>query len=375
MEFVVSKANLQNQLLLAQGIVERKTTLPILSHILLRATAEGIDLVATDLEVGLQGRCDAVVAAPGEVSVQARKLLEIVRSLPEAEIQVRRSGDDLNIQCERSRFRLRGLPAADFPKLPDTAVRQPVVLRAADLRDMIGKVLFAVTVDDPVYSLNGALLQMEGQTLTLVATDGHRLAYISRTLDVKPVKETIRRVVHRKTLSELIRVLGESDEETVSFGESENHLLFHCGRSILVSRFLEKSFPAYDKVLPQSHERVVQADRAAFGDALRRVSLLSSERSRAVRLQIGPGRLEISSNSPELGEASEALTVDYTGEAMTIGFNARYVLDFLEAVQDPRVRLELKDADTQGLLLPDGDHGYDYRYVVMPMQLRGEEAA
>ena len=177
MEFVVSKANLQSQLLLAQGIVERKTTLPILSHILLRATAEGIDLVATDLEVGLQGRCDAVVAAPGEVSVQARKLLEIVRSLPEAEIQVRRSGDDLNIQCERSRFRLRGLPAAEFPKLPDTAVRQPVVLRAADLRDMIGKVLFAVTVDDPVYSLNGALLQMEGQTLTLVATDGHRLAY------------------------------------------------------------------------------------------------------------------------------------------------------------------------------------------------------
>ncbi len=375
MEFVVRKEDLLSELSLVQGIVERKTTMPILSNLLLSAGAEGIQIVATDLEVGLKTRCEASVSGKGEVTVQARKIFDVVRSLPEGEIQFRRVGDnDLGIECEQSKFTLRGLPVTDFPSLPETTLKNPVNLPAGDLREMISRVIFAVTVDDPVYSLNGALFSVEGKTLTLVATDGHRLAFVSRELDMKPLKSGIKRVVHRKTLAELLKILADRGvEDQVACGEVDNHMLFRVDRSVLTSRFLEKSFPSYEKVLPKFDDHQVTADRVALADALKRVSLLSSERSRAVRLEVSKGRLEISSNSPDLGEASEVLSVDYDGKGMAIGFNARYVLDFTDAVDEPRVRLTLKDGNTQGLLTPEGERAYQYRYVVMPMQLRGEE--
>jgi DNA polymerase-3 subunit beta len=376
-EFVVRKEHLLSELALMQGIVERKTTMPILSNLLLEAGPEGIQLVATDLEVGLKTRCEATIGRQGEVSVQARKLFDVVRSLPDGEIQFRREGDnDLRIECEQAKFTLRGLPSADFPTLPEPALKDPVNLPAAELREMIGRVIFAVTVDDPVYSLNGALFSVEGKTLTLVATDGHRLAYVSRELDMKPRKQAIKRVVHRKTLAELMKILADrKDDEMVACGEVDNHILFRIDRSVLNSRFLEKSFPAYEKVLPSFDDHTVIADRSALAQALKRVSLLSSERSRAVRFHVSKERLEISSNSPDLGEATEVLTVEYGGKGVTIGFNAKYVVDFTEAVDDARVRITLKDGNTQGLFTGEGEQSHDYRYVVMPMQLRGEEVS
>jgi DNA polymerase-3 subunit beta len=376
-EFVVRKEHLLSELALMQGIVERKTTMPILSNLLLEAGPEGIQLVATDLEVGLKTRCEASVGRQGEISVQARKLFDVVRSLPDGEIQFRREGDnDLGIECEQAKFTLRGLPVADFPTLPEPAMKDPVNLPAAELREMIGRVIFAVTVDDPVYSLNGALFSVEGKTLTLVATDGHRLAYVSRELDMKPRKQPIKRVVHRKTLAELMKILADrKDDEQVACGEVDNNILFRIDRSVLNSRFLEKSFPAFEKVLPSFDDHAVIADRSALAQALKRVSLLSSERSRAVRFEVSKGRLEISSNSPDLGEATEVLTVDYEGKGVTIGFNAKYVVDFTEAVDDARVRITLKDGNTQGLFTSEGEQSHDYRYVVMPMQLRGEEVS
>ena len=374
MELVVKKEDLLPELALIQGIVERKTTMPILSNLLLKAGPEGIEILATDLEVGLKTRCEATVTRQGEVAVQARKLFDVVKSLPRGEVCFRLVGDmDLAIECEQSRFKLRGLPPGDFPSLPEATVSTPITLSAPELRDLIARVLFAVTVDDPVYSLNGALLQIKGKKITLVATDGHRLAFVSRELDIEPVEGGIDRVVHRKTLAELAKMLGESGGDALSLGEVDSHLLFRSERSILFSRFLEKSFPAYEKVLPKDNTMVLTADRVALADALKRVSLLSSERSRAVRLKVSTGSLEISSNSPELGEASEVLSVDYEGSEMSIGFNARYILDFLEVVRDERVCLALKDPDTQGLLTPAAGRPEEYLYVVMPMQLRGDE--
>jgi DNA polymerase-3 subunit beta len=374
-EFIVKKDDLLTQLALVQGIVERKTTMPILSHLLLTADKEGIQLVATDLEVGFRTRCEASVGRPGDVTVPARKVFDVVRSLPAGEIQFRRSGDhDLGIECEQSRFTLRGLPVADFPSLPETTLKNPIQLPAAQLREMIARVIVAVTVDDPVYSLNGALFSVEGKTLTLVATDGHRLAYASRELDIKPLKKGIRRVIHRKTLAELLKLLADLDQDDqISCGEVDNHILFRVDRSVLTSRFLEKSFPAYEKVLPDFDDHQVGIDREMLSAALKRVSLLSSERSRAVRLDLSKGRLEITSNSPDLGEASEVLTVDYEGKGTAIGFNARYVVDFAEAVSDARIKMVLKDSNTQGLFMPEEDSEGEYKYVVMPMQLRGEE--
>jgi DNA polymerase-3 subunit beta len=215
---------------------------------------------------------------------------------------------------------------------------------------------------------------VEGKTLTLVATDGHRLAYASRELDIKPLKKGIRRVIHRKTLAELLKLLADLDQDDqISCGEVDNHILFRVDRSVLTSRFLEKSFPAYEKVLPDFDDHQVGIDREMLSAALKRVSLLSSERSRAVRLDLSKGRLEITSNSPDLGEASEVLTVDYEGKGTAIGFNARYVVDFAEAVSDARIKMVLKDSNTQGLFMPEEDSEGEYKYVVMPMQLRGEE--
>ncbi len=376
MEFIVKKDDLLSQLALVQGVVERKTTMPILSHLLLTADKEGLQMVATDLEVGFRTRCEASIGRPGDLTVPARKIFDVVRSLPSGEIQFRRSGDnDLGIECEQSRFTLRGLPVADFPSLPETTLKDPVQLPAAHLREMIARVIFAVTVDDPVYSLNGALFSVEGKTLTLVATDGHRLAYASRELDIKPLKKGIRQVVHRKTMAELLKLLADLDEEDqIACGEVDNHILFKVERAVLTSRFLEKSFPAYEKVLPDFNDHQVGLDREALSAALKRVSLLSSERSRAVRFDVSKGRLEITSNSPDLGEASEVLAADYKGKGTAIGFNARYVLDFAEAVSGPRVRMVLKDSNTQGLFTPEEESDAEYRYVVMPMQLRGEES-
>ena len=216
---------------------------------------------------------------------------------------------------------------------------------------------------------------MEGKTLTLVATDGHRLAYTSRELDIKPLKKGIRQVVHRKTMAELLKLLADLDEEDqISCGEVDNHILFRVDRSVLTSRSLEKSFPAYEKVLPDFDDHQIGIDRELLVAALKRVSLLSSERSRAVRFDLSKDRLEITSNSPDLGEASEVLTVDYKGKGVAIGFNARYVIDFAESLSCPRVRMILKDSNTQGLFLPEEESDAEYRYVVMPMQLRGEEA-
>lgn len=376
MEFIAKKDDLLGQLALVQGIVERKTTMPILSHLLLVADKEGLQLVATDLEVGFRTRCEASISQPGEVTVPARKIFDVVRSLPGGEIQFRRSGDhDLGIVCEQTKFTLRGLPASDFPSLPETALKDPVQLPAARLREMIARVIFAVTVDDPVYSLNGALFSVEGKTLTLVATDGHRLAYASCELEIKPLKKGIRQVVHRKTLAELLKLLADlDDEDQISCGEVDNHILFRVDRAVLTSRSLEKSFPAYEKVLPDFDDHQIGLDRELLSAALKRVSLLSSERSRAVRFDLTRDRLEITSNSPDLGEASEVLTVDYKGNGVAIGFNARYVIDFTESLSCSRVRMILKDSNTQGLFLPEEELDSEYRYVVMPMQLRGEEA-
>ncbi|MFQ5669271.1 MAG: DNA polymerase III subunit beta [Acidobacteriota bacterium] len=375
MEFVIQKEHFLRELSLVQGIVERKTTMPILANLLLRARPEGLEILATDLEVGLKTRCEAAVSRTGESTVQARKLFDIVRSLPEGEIQISRVGDlDLGVECERSRFLLRGLPAADFPQPPEEPVKNPVRLPAADLREMVARVIFAVTVDDPVYSLNGALFSLEGKQLSLVATDGHRLAFVRKELKGAPEGAAIKRVVHRKTLLELMKVLmnREAEEELIC-GEMNNHLLFHFDRSVLTSRFLEKSFPAYEKVLPKFDGTAATVERSALSDALKRVSLLSSERSRAIRLELSKGRLKISSNSPEVGEAEESVSLDYAGEKMAIGFNARYLLDFTEAVGGRRVRLFLKDANTQGLFTGvDEARSFEYLYVVMPMQLQGQ---
>jgi DNA polymerase-3 subunit beta len=367
MEIIVRKSDLVRELHLVQGIVERKNSIPILSNVLAEASGQELRIAATDLDVSLRGGCAAQVVKEGSITLGAKKLYEIARTLPESDVHIKVLPDAwAQIECERVSFKMAGLPREDFPALPEARAGQGVEIPAELLRELINRTAFAITVEDARYYLGGALLVLERDAVLMVATDGHRLAYARRKASLKGA-DGQRVLVPRKAIVELGRLL--EGDQGVSFQQRDNHLTFLTGGRMLASKMIEGQFPAFEKVVAISGERVVKLSREALAQGLRRVSLLSSERSRAVRLQLASGRLEIYASSPELGEARESLAADYAGEGMEIGFNAQYVLDFLGAAASEEVSIELKDAESQGVFRPAGDGEVEYRYVVMPMRL------
>ena len=381
MELVVRKADLLRELQLLQGIVERKITIPVLANVLVEAGDNELRLLATDLEVGLRSRCDASVAKPGTVTIPAKKLFEIVRALPETDVRIEEDKSGVRVAADRFDSRLATLPAEDYPSLPVSADDVGETLGSAGLRQMVGKTQFAITGEDTRYFLNGGLLVLKAGAMSLVATDGHRLALVSvnRGSDAGTKEggtgggedkggEEIKVILPKKTLSELGRLLAESDAD-VRFVRSENHLFFSVGGRLLISRVIDGQFPAYDRVVPKSNDKRIEFDRDRLTSAVRRVALLSNERSRAVKFQMDPGQVEVTSSSPEIGDARELLMVDYTGPSMQICFNAQYVLDFLNAVETEQVALEFKDDVSQAVMRPIGAEGYEYTYVIMPMRL------
>jgi DNA polymerase-3 subunit beta len=373
------------ELQLVQGIVERKNSIPILSNVLAEASGEQLQISATDLDVSLRTACPAQPVGEGAITLAAKKLYEIVRSLPESDVHLKLLPDAwTSIECERVRFKMAGLPREDFPALPEGGGATRVELPAAALRELIVRTSFAITAEDARYYLAGALLVLEPDAVAAVATDGHRLSYARRKHALE-VSEPLRVLVPRKAIQELARLL--EGEESVSFEQGENHLVFSVGRRTLASKLIEGQFPAYEKVVDASGKQRVVVEREGFAAAIRRVSLLSSERSRSVKVSLAPERLELASSSPELGEARESVPIDYSGEPLEVGFNAQYILDysgeplevgfnaqyildFLNAVGTERVRMELTDHESQGVFSPDenGEES-DYRYVVMPMRL------
>ena len=379
MELVVRKSDFLRELQLLQNIVERKITIPILANILVEAQGDVLKLLATDLELGLRTQCEASVSAPGTMTLPAKKLFELVRELPEADVRLEQDANGVKIAADRFESRFSTLPPEDYPSLPAALESYEETFPAATLRQMIGKTTFAITGEDTRYFLNGALLVMRPESLSLVATDGHRLALVSVPREgVEPKKgkkgekgeavEDRREILPKKTLNELDRLLREAPAE-VKFGRSENHLFFETGPRLLVSRKNDGQFPAYDRVVPRNNDKRIDFERELFARAVRRVALLSSERSRAVRFQIDKGQVEVTSSSPEVGEAREVLLVEYDGPSLQVCFNAQYVSDFLSAVETEQVTLEFKDEVSQAVMKPVAPQGYEYLYVIMPMRL------
>jgi DNA polymerase-3 subunit beta len=369
MEFLVKQAELLKELEVLQGVVERKNTVPILGNVLLSADGEGLELMATDLEVSVRSRTAATVKAEGAACVSARKLYEIVRLLPESEIRFKDDADHwVTVTCERSRFRIMGLGREEFPALPSPGKASKVRIPGTVLRRMIDKVLFAVTTDDSRFALNGALMILKGGAITLVASDGARLACVSEPLESKIPGDEERVLIPRKALGEIAKV-ATATEEDVFYCRKESHLFFDIGKTHLSSRVLEGTFPNFEKVIPSGNDKSVDFGRGELTTALNRVSVLANERSRAVRFSLKGGKAEISSRNPEMGDASENLPVEYSGEDLEVGFNAKYLLDFLSVAGSDKVTLELKDEVTQGLLRPGGEEGKRYTYVVMPMRI------
>lgn len=369
MRFRVGRDALQNELQFLQGIAEKKKTIPILSNILLRAQDDSLRLAATDLEVSLTAGCDSTVEEPGGITVSAKKFFEVVRALPPEEISVELAeGNWLEIRCGSAFFRLVGLPVEDFPEIPEHDFADAVSIPHELWRQLIGRTIFAVTQEDARYALNGALLEIGGGHIRMVATDAHRLALVERPLEAASAGD-VRAIVPKKTLSEL-RNLGSDDDE-VLFGQDEHHLYFQIGHRVLATRVIEGQFPAYDKVIPKDNPIEVRFDQEEMASAIRRVSLLASERSRAIKFTFADGEAVVSSSNPELGEARESVAVHYDQDEMEISFNAQYILDFLSAVTSTEVAFRIKDPASQGLLQPGGEEeeGQSYRYVVMPMRM------
>jgi DNA polymerase-3 subunit beta len=370
MEFSVKKFDLLAELELTQGVVERKTTIPILSNLLFEAKGNRLSITATDLELSIRTSCDAKVKKEGSGTIPAKKLYDLVRLLPDEEIRFKLIENHwIQILSDRKSYKLVGMSKENFPALPGfphALVKIPAVL----LNDLIAKTTFAISLEESRYTLNGALLVLKPESVTMVATDGHRLAMVENTHKLEGLSAEVRVLVPKKAMTEIQRLAADSDDAaTADFAQDESHLFFQIGRRLLTSRKLTGQFPNYEAVLPRDANKTVVLERGELQDALRRVSQLADQRSRAVKFVLAKEGIEISASSPEYGEAKEAIEKEYKGEPLAIGFNAQYILDFLAAAADGPIAFELKDEQSAGQLRPLADESSRYRYVVMPMRI------
>lgn len=369
MELRISRENFLNGVQKVQGIVETKGTMPILSHLLLSAEDQGICIQATDLEIGSKGFYPANIISKGSVALNARKLFDIVKELPEQEIHlVKEENDWITMKCGNSKFRLPGLPSADFPMFPEYSEDNLMEFRAPLLKEMIRKTIFAISPDESRQALNGLLLEREGGRASMVGTDGHRLALIHRPVlqPAAPGSDIASMIIPKKALSELLK-LAEDDESTISFSVKNNHLAFIQGTQVIVSRKIDGKFPNYKQVIPKDHNLKIALPKDLFLHALKRVAVLADEKSKMVRFEVREGSLTLLSDTTELGAAREELAITYTGGEMFIGLNAKYALDILSVIEQAEITLNLKDQNHPCLITVEEDK--DYLSIVMPMRL------
>ena len=372
MEFSVSKADLVRELNLSQGVVEKKTTIPILSNVLIEADGNQLTLTATDLELGIRCTTPAKVKSSGAGTVPAKKLLDYVRLLPDADVQVKFSDTHwASLVCGRSKSRIAGMSRDSYPELPEMppAMAQiPIGLLAG----MIGKTIFSISNEESRFTLNGALLQLKGNSISMVATDGHRLAMVETENPLAGGDVSYKALLPRKAMAEILKLASDAEDKdaAVDFSGDENHLFFQLGARLLISRKLTGNFPDFERVLPKSHAHAVSMNRDELRASIERVSQFADERSRAIKLQFADNEATVHSSLSESGESEDSLSVEYVGPTVEIGFNAQYLLDFLRALPEAQVAFHFKDSQSAGEMRPAGEGvSYNYRYVVMPMRI------
>src|SRR5271170_4547818 len=370
MEFTVSKTDLVRELNLSQGVVEKKTTIPILSNVLVEAAGDRINLTATDLELGIRSSCPARVKKQGAGTIPAKRLLDYVRLLPDADLEVKLQDNHwASLVSGRSRTRIAGMSRESFPELPE----MPAVMAEIPigiLASMISKTIFSISSEESRFTLNGALLVLKKGGLVMVATDGHRMAMCESSGELAGISASYRALLPRKAMQELQKLAGEADPAAiVRFSGDDNHLFFQLGDRLLLSRKLTGNFPDYERVLPKEQPNSVMLEREEFRGAIERVAQFSDERSRAIRVRVASNEVKVHSSVSETGESEESIPVTYDGPGVEIGFNAQYMMDFLRAVGEPQVAFLFKDPNSAGELRPGGDKPENYRYVIMPMRI------
>ena len=371
MEITVSKLELLRELTATQGVVERKTTIPILSNYLFEAAGDKLSLTATDLDLSLRTSCVAKVKKEGACTIPARKLHDYVKLLPDADITIKLLENHwVSIRCGRSNTKMVGMARSNFPSLPVFPTAGVVKIPAQVLRSMIAKTGFAIASEESRYTLNGALMVLKPESITMVATDGHRLAHIERSAEkFAGVSGEMKTLVPKKAMDELKSLLDSTDAEEIEFAKDESTLFFRIGQRLLTSRQLTGQFPNFEAVLPKDNNKSITVHGEELMAAISRVAQFADERSRAVKMRLEKGELKLSASSTETGESEDSLEIDYNGDMIQIGFNAQYLLDFLKATGNGEVKLEFKDSQSAGQMRPAEGEDYKYRYIVMPMRI------
>lgn len=378
MEVKIQKSQLLSHLQRAQNIVERKTTLPILSHILMETEASGLRLSSTDLEVGVTEACDAEIVKKGSTTIHARKFFEIIREFPEGEIHLEQKQEQLEIRAGRSRFRLRSLSPDEFPKIPPIQATESIKLAGDVLLEMIQKAFVSVSSDETRYTLTGVLTHMvrekDETVLRMVSTDGHRLSVCERQLPETECLSGFQKgpegqerdiILPRKGVQEIRRLMEEGAGD-LEFGLFQENAFVRKDNFSMIMRLVQGKFPDYLAVFPSEIEKTITADALVLEESLRRVSVLSTEKSKGIRFSVQPGKLTFFSNSPEIGEAEEEVDVTYEGEAFDVAFNVRYLLDFLQTVTG-EVTIEFGTGLKPCVIRQKED--LKYRYIVMPLRI------
>ena len=363
MKFFVEKSDLLSAIQTVESVVSERATLPILSNMLLQLHQTTLQITGTDLDVGIS--CELVVhkLEDGGIAVPAKKLHDIIKELPNSTVTLQaKKNNTLLIECGQCLFRLMGLPAEEFPRLPEIRLEQAVQLPQRQLKEMVNLTAFAMSHEEARYVLNGSLLVLHDATATLVATDGRRLALAEGALAQKTAHPK-KLIIPAKTIRELQHLLRDEGNVSLVF-LGENQVAFHLEHATLISRLIDGEFPNYEKVIPAETKRKVRLDRALFAEATRRASLFTAPNSQAVRLDVSKNRLTFFKESPEFGEVKEEVDVTYDAESLSIAFNPAYLLDVLKVVKADEVELELSGPDKPGVIRQDG-----FLYMVLPMQV------
>jgi DNA polymerase-3 subunit beta len=376
LEITVSRAELLRELTAAQSVVERKTTIPILSNFLFEATNEGegrLIITATDLDQSLKTRCPAKVKKAGACTIPARKLYDYIRLLPEGDISIKLMDNHwVQIRAGRSNTKMVGMARANFPQVAEFPSTGGQKLSVASLRNMISKTIFAISNEESRYTLNGALLVLKAESMAMVATDGHRLAHVEKLGEtIEGIAGEKKTLIPRKALSELSGLLSTTEAETLDVADDDSTLFFRVGGRVLTSRKLTGQFPNYEAVLPRDNNKFVIVRSEDLMGCIQRVAQFADERSGAIKIRLEQNELKLSSQSTDSGESEDTIETPYNYDALVVGFNSQYLIDFLKAIgTQGEVRLEFKDAQSAGQMRPeDGNEDVKYRYILMPMRI------
>jgi DNA polymerase-3 subunit beta len=373
MEITVSRQDLVRELTATQSVVERKTTIPILSNFLIEAEGDRLNITATDLDQAIRTSAAVKVKKPGACTIPARKLYDYIKLLPEGDISIKLLENHwVQIRSGRSNTKMVGMARANYPQVPEFPSVAATSISLIALKTLIARTIFAISNEESRYTLNGALLVIKAESLAMVATDGHRLSYVEKPNELlEGISGEKRVLIPRKALQELQQLLGNSDADKVEFADDEHTLFFRVGHRTLSTRKLSGQFPNFEAVMPRDNTKFAVVRSSELSAAIQRVAQFADERSGAIKLRLEGNELKISSNSAESGESEDTIDTPYSGDPIMVGFNSVYILDFLKALgNEGEVRLEFKDSQSAGQMRPeDPDAEYKYRYVLMPMRI------